>query len=303
MTPSLADKVSKRLFRNRWEWLIRLRWNNRRLNRLVRPISSDELKELPVVTLELSTEDYREFVAAPGARSFARLPYAHSKMLEYLTTLRLLRIGDGMHLLDAAGGSLAEYLRIVRHHVPGVIGYVQDPIVPTETESPWTLMAGSIERIPLPDNSLDAISCHHSIEHFRGDLDSQFIAEALRVLKPGGRLAIAPLFLTNLYSEIWNRAPEQPCDPAATVIVDRTATFCGWGPYEGFARTYNLAAFRRRILDRLPADAHAQVYRVLLDGRPAPDLAVNRHQPRLNGEMKALLITKGASHLAERTLA
>lgn len=51
--------------------------------------------------------------------------------------------------------------------------------------------------IPLDDASLDAIALHCSLEHFEGDEDVKFFAEAHRLLKPGGRLCVIPLYTAN----------------------------------------------------------------------------------------------------------
>jgi SAM-dependent methyltransferase len=287
-------RLAKIFRRNRWEWLIALRLNNLRVNRCIQPVALESLKTLNVQLgrLELTSEDYRRFVAAPAIRSYAGLPYAHSKVIEYLTTATLLNLRSGCRLLDAAGGSNAEYLRTVAAHTRGLYGVIQDPFASEELKSQFTVLHGLIEQIPIEDESLDAISCHHSLEHFQGDLDGRFIEEAVRVLRPGGRLAIAPIFITTCYAEIWNRGAPNGGDPAARKIVDRTATFAGWGPYEGFARTYDKETFRNRILARIPSRCDVTIYEVLLDGRPAPDLKANRHQPLLNGRMKALLVEK-----------
>ena len=157
-----------------------------------------------------------------------------------------------------------------------------------------TLIGGSAESIPLPDASLDGVSCHHSFEHFRDDLDIKFLHEAVRLLREGGKLVITPIFLTNQYAEIWNVEPAGLYDPRATSIYDRTASFAGWGPYEGFARTYSPEAFETRIVANLPDRCRAELFQVLLDGESVPDISKNVHQPLLNAEMKALVVTRTA---------
>jgi SAM-dependent methyltransferase len=159
-----------------------------------------------------------------------------------------------------------------------------------------TYIGGSINAIPLPDEFLDGISCHHSFEHFRDNLDIEFIQEAVRLLRVGKKLVIAPLFLTNEYAEIWNTKQIDKSDHKEGItIFDRTSTFAGWGPYEGFARTYSPSAFKTRIIENLPSNCKVEIYKVLLDGQSVPDISKNSHQPLLNAEMKAMVITKTSS--------
>ena len=197
-------------------------------------------------------------------------------------------------MLDAAGGSTGQYIHAAREYTGfDLHGYIQDPQLDGKQGEGTTFIGGLIDAVPMPDQSFDAISCHHSIEHFRGDLDIRFVKELARLLKPGGRAAITPLFLGNVAVDIWNRKPALAKDPQADLqIIDRFGAFCGWGPFEGYARVYSPATFKQRLLDALPADCSAAIYRVLLDGKPAPDMKHNNFQPAINGEMKALLITR-----------
>ena len=52
-----------------------------------------------------------------------------------------------------------------------------------------TFLVGSAEDIPFPDAAFTLVTSRHALHHF-GDLP-RFLAEAYRVLKPGGRLVIA----------------------------------------------------------------------------------------------------------------
>jgi len=49
--------------------------------------------------------------------------------------------------------------------------------------------------IPLPAESIDIMTLHCTFEHFEKNNDTLFIREAARLLKPGGRCFIIPLYL------------------------------------------------------------------------------------------------------------
>jgi SAM-dependent methyltransferase len=278
----------------KWQLLSALKLNNLKINKTLRAVNDLELKQIPttISKLELSSAEYHRFLDCPILQSYTQLAYAHTKPLEYLTTIKLLSLKDGDHILDAAGGDKAEYIQSLTAFTPSkIIPYCQDSLLAGQNSNGISYIGGSIDSIPLPDGSLDKISCHHSFEHFRGNLDIDFLQEAIRLLRVGGKLAITPLFLTNEYAEIWNI---NPTTTEAATIVDKTASFAGWGPFEGFARTYSPLAFKERIIDNLPSNCKVEIVEILLDGEIAPDISKNHHQPLLNARMKALLIEKTA---------
>ena len=62
--------------------------------------------------------------------------------------------------------------------------------------------------LPLSGQSIDRISLHCSWEHFEADKDIEFLHEVHRVLRPGGKICIVPLYMANDYvietsPEIW----------------------------------------------------------------------------------------------------
>jgi SAM-dependent methyltransferase len=280
----------------KWQALAALKLNNLKINQILRAVNDSEFKQIPTTLskLDLSLAEYNHLLKCPMLQQYAKLPYAHTKPLEYLTTIKLLSFQDGDRILDAAGGEKAEYIEVLNAFTNcKIIPYCQDSLLEGQNSGAISYIGGSIDSVPLPDGSLDKISCHHSFEHFRDNLDIDFIREAMRLLRVGGKLAITPLFLTNKYAEIWNITPvtTHPSEKDIT-IVDKTASFPGWGAFEGFARTYSPLAFEERILNHLPIDCKAQVFEILLDGELTPDIIQNHHQPLLNARMKALLIEK-----------
>jgi SAM-dependent methyltransferase len=294
-TKPLSRKLADYTTTQKWKWLSRLGLNNARINRELVPADEFALADLRVPThsLMLSSKDYYRIIETPALSAFRELKYIHNKPLEYLVSSTLLKLHESACIMDAAGGADAEFIHALRHMAPHKFtAYCQDSLLSGQVRDGITYIGGSIESVPLPDQTFDGITCHHSFEHFRGDLDIRFMREMIRLLKPNGTLIISPLFLCNEYAEIWNIKPLGHYDEHARVIYDSTASFAGWGPYEGFARTYSVAAFRHRILSVIPETFKVTLYQIFMDGCPVPDINKNSHQPLANAEMKALVVTK-----------
>ena len=280
----------------KWALLNSMGLTNRKVNRQLEPAAWSSIESLGLATSthRLTGGEYDELLSVPAAKPFLSYGYPHSKALEYLTSMSLGVLKEGEVLLDAAGGGDAEFVRVARQYLPfSIVAYSQDAQLDGTDRDGIRFVGGSIDAVPLPDSSVDLITCHHSFEHFRGDIDIGFVREACRLMRHGGgRTVITPIFLTNRYAEIWNRRPDQHFDRTATQFVDRTAAFAGWGPYEGFARTYDVDAFCRRVIAELSNDVTASIHLVTLDDQPVPDPRKNRHIPILNRDMKALVLQR-----------
>jgi SAM-dependent methyltransferase len=111
-------------------------------------------------------------------------------------------------------------------------------------------IGGSASELPLPDDFVDAMVLHNAFEHFEGDADTAFIREAARVLKPGGRLCILPLFLFTEYAIQTDPAALTgtlpPFDAGARLWAAR-----GWRDRHG--RFYDAAHLKSRLLDHAGA--------------------------------------------------
>lgn len=60
-------------------------------------------------------------------------------------------------------------------------------------------IGGSADEMPLPASFADKLMLHNSFEHFENDIDTKFVREAWRVLRPGGAVCIVPLYLSDTY--------------------------------------------------------------------------------------------------------
>lgn len=287
-------RIKQILENYKWQIISAVGLNNRILNRVVYPVGVDTVSNLIAVeNVDLTTTEYNEMLKMEELSRFKKLSFAHSKVLEYLGSIKILNVKNGDTIFDAAGGASAEYLKILKRYSGYKLNLIcQDELSKNTPTNGVHYIKGSIDNVPLENESIDYITCHHSFEHFRQDLDLLFLSEAFRLLKKNGKLVIVPFFLTNIYTEIWNVKKQKQHDTGAKFIYDASASFCGWGRYEHFARTYDVKSIMTRIIPVIPKTFEIKIISISYDGNPTPDLFYNCHQPSLNHDLKVLLIKK-----------
>lgn len=248
-------------------------WRYHDQYRLSREQLAAQLPEIAVRYEDLRRSDYVEFLEryVPDHGSIAKAT-DHKKKLEMYISFHHLRFGPSARFLDAAGGGFS-----YAGTVEAAERYLQDLEIRNSVKqrvgSATTYIEDSLSNIPLPDGSLDAISCHHAFEHFQGTADMDFIDEVQRVLAVGGRAAIVPLFLSIDHVEMTNLPTfdNWSGDDDAIRIIDTTATLPG-KKSGNYARVYHPRAFRRRVLDRIDLRRFAvEIVEHTLEGAPVPD--------------------------------
>ena len=114
-----------------------------------------------------------------------------------------INLKPGSKVLDAgcgAGRHLSEAFRRQGVHVTGIDVCFEDVskardilrMMAKEGESgngPWGVFVGDITRLPFSDISFDLVVCSEVLEHIPDD--GTAIGEIIRVLKPGGLLAVS----------------------------------------------------------------------------------------------------------------
>jgi hypothetical protein len=242
--------------------LLRLRWNARKqqprgfveapvvdVPELLRQLADFEIEVQPVtLDREAFARHLQEF-AYP--RFYAGGPVAdggfrEAKILEYFLSLQLLPIAPTDVVIDVAsersvfpnmvGETIgARVLRQDLRYPPGVRG---------------DRIGGSAAAMPVPASFADKLFLHNSFEHFEGDADTTFVAEASRVLKPFGAVCIVPLYLSTRYQILTDPLEDKSgieWDPGSE-IVERI------GHHNRFGRCYSVQALVERVLE--PAAEH-----------------------------------------------
>jgi SAM-dependent methyltransferase len=162
-----------------------------------------EASPIPIEELTLDPQEVQRWVTSADYGTRHSGYYSDNiaeKSLEHFLVSRLLELQPGNIYIDIASqnGVAAE----IYERFYGVNAYMQD--LTFEPGIHGNRIGGDAGRLPLPAQFADALGLHCSFEHFEGDTDIRFIREAGRVLKPGGRCAIVPLYLCDHYACLTN---------------------------------------------------------------------------------------------------
>jgi SAM-dependent methyltransferase len=114
--------------------------------------------------------------------------------------------------------------------------------------------------MPIPAGFCDKIVLHNAYEHFEGTADTDFVAEAWRVLRPGGLLCILPLFVSDRYSIVTD-----PLVNRQNITWDKGANVVElpWW-HNRFGRFYDAEALKRRVLTpAIDAGFEPTIYHVI----------------------------------------
>lgn len=157
-----------------------------------------ERSPIPVREMPIDTTHYHNWRARADYSGVYPDYYPENiaeKSLEHWFVAQLLQLKAGQRYLDVASqnGVAAE----IYERLHGVEGWRQDLAFPPGRRG--RTIGGSAAAMDVPDGFFDAMGLHCSFEHFEGEADIAFLAEAGRVLRPGGRCAIAPLYLADRY--------------------------------------------------------------------------------------------------------
>lgn len=169
------------------------------------------------------------------------------KTLEHYVSTEFIDFSESTTFIDIAACT-SPFYQIVKKVFGVKTSYQQDLIFKKGLHG--DKIGGFASQIPLPDESVDAVTLHCSLEHFEGQSDIEFFQEMERVLKRGGKIVILPFYLAYEYTihvdPIYNLIKRhQP-------ILDPTARlrYCNW--YQFFSRHYSAKKLQERILQNTP---------------------------------------------------
>jgi ubiquinone/menaquinone biosynthesis C-methylase UbiE len=207
-------------------------------------------RQFNTVDFHIDVDDYRNYLDAagvynnsmayggPGGRAFPE------KTLEHYVAARLLDLGpDDVYIDIASQSSPASegYARVFRCKI-----YRQDLVYPAGLNG--NKIGSDAAAMPVPDGFATAMGLHCSFEHFENDADMRFIKEVSRVLRPGGRVCILPLYVAEQYTiqtdpAVWPAEGIQ-FEPDA-IVTTKENWKNRWG------RWYDVEHFGKRIAQNL----------------------------------------------------
>ena len=201
----------------------------------------------------LASADYESFPSYCGGGKTLGMGF-EEKALEHFVSFDLLDIFSDDVYVDVASCS-SPAPDIVRN-LYGAKVYRQD--LSFREGIHGMNIGGDAGAMQVPDGFASKMSLHCSFEHFEGDADIRLIRDLERVLSPGGRACILPLYLDDWYRTVidpimvfWTQ-PE--FDDGATIVMGKI--------HNRFGRIYDVPHFIERVAKNI-GKLSMTVYRVV----------------------------------------
>ncbi len=199
---------------------------------------------------QLDLEDYRAYLRAAGYNRFpgyyrgGRSRDFPSKAVQHYLAARLLALESGDTYIDVA--SADSPTPEIYRSIYGCRAYRQDLAYPEGVHG--DRIGGSAVAMPVADGFATKLGLHCSFEHFEGAADIEFIREAARVLKPGGKVCIIPLYLYPTYTIV----TDPVALPRTGIAFEPDAVLYCWKGYGNrHGRLYSVAKLVSRIAKNL----------------------------------------------------
>lgn len=202
------------------------------------------------IDLRTYVDAHRQFLALPDYAGDYRTyggPMLHcllEKSLEHFLSIVIAQPKPGQTAVDI--GSCRSVVPTILRRDFGVRCYEQDLEYPSGVVG--ETIGSSADSIPLPDGCVDFMTLHCTFEHFEGDADTGFMRESARLLRPGGRVVILPLYLNASYCNVTGEvSPEQRERIGFDLAAQYHCVIPEW--QNRFGRHYSPAALARRVIE------------------------------------------------------
>lgn len=168
----------------------------------------------------------------------------YEKLLEHFVASKLLQLGDAKSspYIDVAACD-SPWAKLLRDR--GCEAYAIDLAKPSEYSCLTYYRQEDATRTAFADESIATASLQCAYEMFVGNHDTELLREFARILKPGGRVVIAPLYMHThpCYYQTQEHFGRPFGDAGAQAFVRRDA----WGVPA--SRKYSPETLKSRVLD------------------------------------------------------
>jgi SAM-dependent methyltransferase len=204
-----------------------------------------EAEHLAFKSHTIDVARYRDYVKRAGYHGRYREYYAGNqveKSLEHFVGLTLLDVGRDDVFVDLA----SEHSPVpdIYRALTGCTSYRQDIMYPAGVSG--DRIGGDAAAMPVADGFFTKATLTCSLEHFEQDADSRLFRELARVLRPGGRVCVAPYYC---YVEAAVQTDPLMSVPANVPFDAGVVVHCAQGWNNRHGRFYSPHSFRERIVD------------------------------------------------------
>ena len=215
-------------------------------------IDEFEKKGVQVEKLGIDYESFEKWEKQTYGEDYPNYYKHHhlKKCLEHYLSFELLELEGSEVLMDVAS-AISKMPDIAKKHYGIKQIYRQDLLNKPGVHG--ELIGSDAAEIPLPAESIDAMTLHNSFEHFEDGADTGFIEEASRILRPGGKVCIIPLFLSSQHyigtstAEMLREERMPNFDEDAVIICNTKSKD---HEYPIFSRHYDPVTLLKRIPNR-----------------------------------------------------
>jgi len=199
---------------------------------------------LPFIACPIDVEAYRAYVERAEYRRKYREYYAGNqveKSLEHFVGLTLLGVKKDDVFVDLA----SEHSPVpdIYRALTGCTSYRQDIMYPAGIDG--DRIGGDAAALPVADGFFTKATLTCSLEHFEQDADRGLFRELARVLRPGGKVCVAPYYC---YEELAVQTDPVMSVPAEVPFDEGVPVHCAAGWNNRHGRFYSPKAFRERIM-------------------------------------------------------
>jgi len=194
---------------------------------------------LEVKRFQVDTGGMQAWTAEADYPTLAYLANREEKILEHYVSFVLLDLQRSTTVVDVAS-CRSFFPEIMRRKGYRVIA--QDLSYPSGLHG--DRMGGDASQMSLPEASIGGMTLHCSFEHFEAEADTRFVRNVGRLLEPGARVVILPLYLSHQYC-----IETDPLVSKGSIPIDEGASLVasfGYGNRHG--RHYDVDALRARVL-------------------------------------------------------